>query len=464
MKRQRRPFRLSARIESRRRPLGRQGTVLIIVLWIATGLVSTALLFANSMMLEYRAAENVIGALEAAHAIEGARRYVSYVLANLETPGLMPDIQTYEADGVQVGDAQFWLLGRPNDDTRNRTTKPVFGLADEASKLNLNSTSVTREMLEMLPCMTAELAGAIIDWRDSDSDLSSDGAESQNYLLLTPPYECKNSNFETAEELRLLVGGEMSALYGEDANLNGVLDPNEDDSDEALPTDNRDSRLDPGVLEYVTVFSREPNMQSDGSKRINIRGTSSQEQLTQLLQDKLGESRAQEIQQAVGTDLPNINSLLQYFIRSQMTEDEFAQVADALCVSDDEYTTGLVNVNSAGVEVLACLPGIGSDLAGQLVSYRQGKTIDELKTVAWVSKALNEEAAIQAGPYLTTRTYQYSVDVAAVGRAGRGFRRVWFVFDTSGSKPTVVYRRDRTRLGWPLGAEIRSELTTTEEK
>jgi hypothetical protein len=318
-------------------------------------------------------------------------------------------------------------------------------------------------MLETLPCMTAELAGAIIDWRDSDSDVSTNGAEAQNYLLLTPPYECKNSNFETAEELRLVVGGEMDALYGEDANLNGVLDPNEDDSDEALPTDNRDSRLDPGVLEYVTVFSREPNMQSDGSKRINIRGTSSQEQLTQLLQDKLGEARAQEIQ-AVGTDLTTINSLLQYFILSKMTEDEFAQVADALCVSDDEYTTGLVNVNSAGAEVLACLPGIGSDLAGQLVSYRQGKTIDELKTVAWVAKALSEEAAIQAGPYLTTRTYQYSVDVAAVGRAGRGFRRVLFVFDTSGSKPTVIYRRDRTRLGWSLGAEIRSKLTATEEK
>jgi len=461
----RKPLRsnLSARDSSLRRLLHDRGTVLIIVLWIALGLVSTALLFANSMLLEYRAAENSVAGLEAAQAIEGARRYVANLLANAEEPNMMPDIQSYEAEEVPVGDATFWLLGRGTENV-NKNTKinsPAFSLVDEASKLNLNTA--TREMLEALPCITPELAGAIIDWRDTDDDVSPDGAESQNYLMLNPPYNCKNSNFETVEELHLLIGGELNVLYGEDANLNGFLDPNEDDGEVTLPSDNQDGRLEPGLFEYVTVYSREPNKQSDGSKRLNIKNDQGG-QLASLLEEKLGQTRAGEIERAVGTNTQNINSLLEYYIRSKMTPDEFAQVADALCVSDDEYTTGLVNVNTASAEVLACIPGIGQDFAAQLLAYRQGKTVDELKTVAWVTNVLEEQTATQAGPYITTRTYQYSADVAAVGRGGRGFRRVLFVFDTSGGKPVVVYRRDRTRLGWALGPDIRSKLVATAEK
>jgi len=440
---------------------------LIIVLWIALGLVSTALLFANSMILEYRAAENRVASLEAAQAIEGARRYVGLILTNVEEPGKMPDPESYEAEDVLVGDATFWLLGRGDGSSPvgrgsgySKGNTPVFGLVDEASKLNLNTA--TREMLEALPLMTTELAGAIMDWRDTDSDLSADGAESQNYLLCDPPYNCKNSSFETIEELRLLIGGDPEILYEEDPNLNGILDPNEDNGDLTPPKDNQDGRLDAGILEYLTVYSREPNKRSDGSKRINIRNDQ-ERQLNQLLQDQLGQARADEIQKAVGSNLANVRSVLEFYIRSKMTPDEFLQIADALCVSDDEYTTGLVNVNTACAEVLACLPGIGNEYANQLVAYRQGTTT-ELDTVAWVTNVLDEQAATQAGPYLTTRAYQFSADVAAVGRQGRGFRRVLFVFDTSGDKPVVVYRRDRTRLGWPLGAEVRTTLAAATEK
>ena len=452
MKRQRLLSNPYTRFASWRQPAGAQGSVLIIVLWIALGLVTTALLFGNSMVLEYRAAENSVASLEAAQAIEGARQYVGYVLKNAEEPGMMPDPKSYKAEEVPIGDATFWLLGRGDVSGYSTANTPVFGLIDEASKLNLNTA--TQEMLEALPDMTTELAAAIIDWRDTNTDLTQDGAESQNYLLCDPKYNCKDSNFETLEELRLLIGVEPKTMYGEDANLNGVLDPNEDSD--------RDGRLSPGLLEYLTIYSREPNRRSDGSKRINIKNDQSQ-QLNQLLQDQLDQTRADEIVKAVGSNLANVTSILQFYILSTMTPDEFAKVADALCVSDDEYTTGLVNVNTACAEVLACLPGIGATYASQLVAYRQGKT-DELNTVAWVTSVLDEQSSIQAGPYLTTRTSQFGADVAAVGRQGRGFRRVYFVIDASGDKPVVVYRRDRTRLGWPLGAEIRAKLATALEK
>src|SRR5438128_6708783 len=53
------------------------GSVLIIVLWVAFGLVSLTLYFAHSMSLELRAADNRVAGAEAEQAIAGAARYVS---------------------------------------------------------------------------------------------------------------------------------------------------------------------------------------------------------------------------------------------------------------------------------------------------------------------------------------------------------------------------------------------------
>ena len=54
-----------------------RGSVLIIVLWVAFGLVSLAIYFANSSSLELRAADNRVATLEAEQAIAGAARYLS---------------------------------------------------------------------------------------------------------------------------------------------------------------------------------------------------------------------------------------------------------------------------------------------------------------------------------------------------------------------------------------------------
>ena len=111
---------------------------------------------------------------------------------------------------------------------------PVFGLVDEASKLNLNTA--TADMLAMLPGMTVEFAAAIVDWRDNDSTPSENGAEDEVYQRLDPPRRCKNGPFESIDELRLVYGATPELLHGEDANRNGILDANENDGDVSLPT------------------------------------------------------------------------------------------------------------------------------------------------------------------------------------------------------------------------------------
>src|SRR5689334_14678333 len=122
----------------------RRGSILVVVLWIVFGLITITLYFANSMTFELRASDNRTANIEASYAIDAARRYITCVLSNLNAPGVIPDPQSYLREGVQVGNAKYWLLGRTNlaDGNITATTPLTFALIDEASKLNLNATWV----------------------------------------------------------------------------------------------------------------------------------------------------------------------------------------------------------------------------------------------------------------------------------------------------------------------------------
>ena len=79
-------------------PHSSNGSVLIIVLWVCIGLVSIALYFANSMTFELRAADNRLNGIAADQAIEGAQRYISYVLENYATNGAVPDSSQFKCE------------------------------------------------------------------------------------------------------------------------------------------------------------------------------------------------------------------------------------------------------------------------------------------------------------------------------------------------------------------------------
>ena len=428
------------------------GSLLIIVLWVAFGLVAITLYFANAMNQELRAADNRVAAIAANQAIDGAARYLSNFLATVAAPGELPQPAEFHCEAVPVGEAKFWFIGRETNDWEINLTAPAFGLVDEASKLNLNAPWLTAEMIEYLPGMTPQIAAAIMDWRDTNSDLTTDGAEDETYAKLTYAYRAKNALFESVEELRLVSGMTAEILYGEDANLNGILDANENDAEDSAPYDNRDGRLDPGLMEYFTVYSYEP-----------LTGTNfnTQPDVQALLQSVFEQSRVTEIMRELfptgggggGGQQNQLSSVLQFYLRSGMTENEFAQVADYLSPS----TNILVNVNTASEPVLECIPGIGIDYAASLVSYRESNP-SQLATIAWVANVLDDANSITAGPYITTRSFQYTADIAALGHHNRGYQRVRYVFDTSEEAPKVIRRQDLTHLGWALGRETRTAL------
>lgn len=411
------------------------GSVLIVVLIVCLGLVSLTLVFGHSMLMAYRGSDNELAARQADLAIEGAAQYVEALLNNVDQPGTLPDPANYQSEAVPLGQATFWFLGEPAAaDTSN---VPAFGLVDEASKLNLNTATAT--MLQNLPGMTEDLANAIVSWRSASSAASGAATTASSILKAAP--------FESVEELAQVNGGtDLVTLYGNDTNWNHVLDANESGSGPA--------RLDAGLLEYVTVFSREPNTLSDGTKRINV--TRNSNALTGLLNTTFGSARGAQIARSVRTGGP-VRSVLEFFNKSGMTADEFGQISAKLTMSNNAFSRGLINVNTASPTVLACVPGITTDLATQIISARASQS-PAAPNLAWVAPILGPAAA-QAGPYLTAESFQVSADVAAVGHHGRGYRRTLFVIDSSTGTPQIVYRRNLASLGWALGSAARVTLT-----
>lgn len=452
-----------------------RGSVLVIVLWIALGLVSITLYFASSMSLEMRAADNRVAGLAADQAIEGGIRYVQYVLSTLGTNGTVPDLTSYQSEAVPIGDAHIWLIGRAGDyQPQTQPDQVFFGLIDEGSKLNLNTVSVDR--LNLLTNMTPELAANIVDWRNTNGTTSADGDGPTVYSQFQPPYLCKNGRFETIDELRLVYPMDMGMMVGEDYNRNGALDPSETDT-------NRNGMVDFGLSEYVTVYSREPNKKTDGSTRVNVSVvTPASTELRTLLQTYLSGGRLTTVMAAVGLAgggsggqpprqgggpggpgggaVPQIfASPLQFYLRSGMTSDEFAPMSNSITVATGNYIYGRVNLNTASAAVLTTLPGITSDLVQQIVTYRQSNP-DKLASIAWIVDALGRTSSAvtrlaAAGDLITTQSYQFTADIAALGPYGRGYRRVKCVFDTSSGSPQVIYRQDLSYLGWALGRYVR---------
>jgi DNA uptake protein ComE-like DNA-binding protein len=421
-----------------------RGSVLVLTLWLAAGLAAGALLAGHVVVLRYRREANRHAALCAEHAIDAGRCYVAQVLTTLASPGALPDLTAYTAADIPVGECRLWLLGRSAD---VNAEEPVFGLQDEGGRLSLNEpTSQTR--LEALPGMTPELAGAIMDWRDAYDILSPDGAEAETYLARTPPSTAKNVPFETVDELRLLNGAEAALLDGIDRNRNTLIEPWEKRLAEQRQERFRDLP-DYGLLDLLTVYSREPNLTAAGARRPNLR-TMTQPELIQAVGPG-----------AAGLDPRSLNSVLDLCLKAKLSGEAAVQAFERFSVSAQRLIPGRVNLNTASAAVLGTLPGFaGTDYAARLVAYREQNPTG-LQTPLWLREALGDEVAktvAAAGDLVTTKSYQVTADLVAVGPAGRAFRRTRFIFDLTTGIPVVVSRRDLTQLGWPLGEALQREL------
>lgn len=144
---------------------------------------------------------------------------------------------------------------------------PLYGcrftakVTDESSKLPINSVSET--VLAYLPDMTSEILNSLLDWRDSDEEIRTDGAESGYYLTLPNPYYCRNGSLQTIRELLRVKGVTRDIFYGPS-------------SPELAWSENT------GWINYLTCHSAQPNIDSQGNPKVNI-NQAQQDELTNTL-------------------------------------------------------------------------------------------------------------------------------------------------------------------------------------
>jgi general secretion pathway protein K len=368
----------------------RRGQALVTVVFVVLILTVVVSTLAVRARRELQSAYGFLRETQQFYAAQGAVTYVAQ------------EMQTSSSDGS----TQPQLTQPPDTDSNGWT---MLGdcwykveIIDTASRVNINTASAA--VLAKLPPLAnnPDLVAAIIDWRDTDDTTqvsngttTGNGAESDYYQSLNPPYNAKNAPFSTIEELLLVRGMTPQILYGIDPALSGVSDGT------TVPSLSADSLLFGGgtrsrqaaggtggstsgssapvvdtsstvpLAELITTYSKERNTAADGTQRINVK-TCTQQQLTAL---GLSTRDAQTFISSRGQNGANIRSIADLLgVYPGFTRTFMQNNADKLTVTDDKERINLINLNSAPAEVLATIPNVDQTVYNALVNARNSGT------------------------------------------------------------------------------------------
>jgi DNA uptake protein ComE-like DNA-binding protein len=253
--------------------------VIVLVIW---AVAIAAVIVGAAQVLGFRAAMMGREAIAKVEARWAARAGIEETLAVLEYHTEQPDPtdarQMYK-DLELVADGELasgsWEIRHVEDGVEIR------GPQDEHAKINVNNA--TKATLLELSGMSLDVADAIVDWRDTDDNPGMMGAEYEYYVNRGIGYEPRNGPFRTIAELELVAGAYPSSVRGEDANLNGRLDPNENDGALSEPPDDADGLLDAGWSGALTARSSGSLVSASGEDRINLKEATPEE-----MQERLG--------------------------------------------------------------------------------------------------------------------------------------------------------------------------------
>jgi general secretion pathway protein K len=198
--------------------LGRKGTILVASFWLLAILSMLAIGIAFRISLEARLNRYFIDGTKALYLAKAAVYKAKELLSRdtnaydslRECGVILPREEKPEGDpaalfvNMKLGEGSFSVVYKEGG-------AAYPGMADEERRININTAS--QETLErLLGTEKAEVASAIIDWRDADDAPLPKGAENEYYQLLEHPYACKNASFTVTEEM-LLVKGMTPELF-----------------------------------------------------------------------------------------------------------------------------------------------------------------------------------------------------------------------------------------------------------
>ena len=415
----------------------RQGLTLVAVLWLVMLLTVLITTLAKSVRLENRLN---VSSQETTRLSWACRAGLETALALLN-------------DDERAGDGLCELWSDNDADCRNVALNRCrfdLEIIDEAGKLNINTA--TREQLLELPGMTPSIADAILDWRDQDDQAQTQGVEGGYYANLRPGYEIRNGHLLTIRELALVKNVTPELLYGEDLNQNRLLDDNERDGNQRPPDDDGDKKIDPGWIEFLTCYSYDVNLDALGRNRTNINSADQA-----ALQYQLGVSAGQAKWILEKRPFQGIADLIEEDSPREPPQDDesneprrldlatFRRIADQITVKDEELTLGLVNINTAPLEVLAALLEGDHKTAHTIVQFRESgrktmESIAELLDAKQISITTFKKIAGQ----ITTRSNVFTVYVLSKSDQTGAKRLLEAVVDRRRVPPAALYWYERT--------------------
>lgn len=300
----------------------------------------------------------------------------------------------------------------------------VDGAEDAAAKININT--MTKDDLLTFIDMDEGVADAILDWIDADDDVQGQGAESGYYQKNKAfRYAPRNAPMRTIQELELVAGVDPKLVRGEDWNLNGVLDPSEDDGDASWPPDNADGILDAGWSAYLTAYSADGGLAFSGKERLDLRTADKNEIATRASLDK---DQADAIALYASRPTAKIEDFLLSDVGAlaraaggrppatqarALTDEELASLFNECSLVDSTLPApmgGKLNINTCTKETLGHLAGIQSSIADSIILERQARSqgftsIIDLLDVPSITRARLATIA----PYLTVRSNVFVV-------------------------------------------------------
>lgn len=258
-----------------------KGVVTIMVIW---AIAIASIVVAATQILAFREATLGRECISRVQARWAARAGVETMIAIMEWHNANPDPDDALALTRDLESNAFGEVETGTWDIRHFIDGQEWaGPMDENSKLNINVA--TRMQLLELPNITQDVVDSIYDWRDADNEPQQLGAEADFYRNRGLGYEPRNGNFRSIAELELVAGAWPQYLRGEDWNLNGRLDPNEDDGKRTMPDDNANGKLEAGWSQYLTASTRPVTKSASGQPRLDLRKANSEELMTRTGMD-----------------------------------------------------------------------------------------------------------------------------------------------------------------------------------
>ena len=135
----------------------------------------------------------------------------------------------------------------------------TYSLRDEQAYLNINKSDPAS--WENTGRISKDCQAAILDWIDADDDKNADGAETDFYQRLTPPYVPKNGPCACLKELLFVRAVTRRIYLGERLNQSPLPNGSGNDGQFERPAAHDDENMDSGLVGIFTVY---------GNGKINI--------------------------------------------------------------------------------------------------------------------------------------------------------------------------------------------------